>query len=51
LQGEPLRAGLPRPASTLYQYYEQQLTRALPPFRSMQALLLTLGATESTSFE
>jgi Glutamate-cysteine ligase family 2(GCS2) len=53
LQGEPLRAGLPRPASTLYQYYEQQITRALPPFAvsddAQLALTLLHGALHTTS--
>ncbi len=53
LQGEPLRAGLPRPASTLYQYYEQQLARALPPFvvidDAQRALTLLHGALHTTS--
>jgi Glutamate-cysteine ligase family 2(GCS2) len=53
LQGEPARAGLPRPANTLYQYYEQQLVRGLPPFAvtddPQPALTLCHGTIHTTS--
>jgi len=53
LEGEPSRAGLPRPSHTLYQYYEQQLSRALPPFvvtdDPQQALTLSHGTIHTTS--
>jgi len=53
LQGEPLRAGLPPPATTLYQYYQQQLARALPPFvvtdDAQRALTLLHGTMHTTS--
>jgi gamma-glutamyl:cysteine ligase YbdK (ATP-grasp superfamily) len=53
LQGEPLRAGLPRPSFSLYEYYEQQLTRASSPFfideSAERALILMHGCIHTTS--
>jgi len=53
LQGEPLRAGLPRPAYSLYEYYEHQLTRASSPFfineSAERALILMHGCIHTTS--
>ena len=52
LQGEPLRAGLPRPSYSLYEYYEQQLTRASSPFfieeNAEKALVLMHGCIHTT---
>ena len=53
LQGEPLRAGLPRPSYSLYEYYEHQLMRAQSPFfveeSAERALQLMHGSIHTTS--
>lgn len=52
-QAEQLRAGLPLPVNSLFEFYANQLNRALPPFMILddpvQALDLSCGAIHTTS--